>query len=134
MKLYHFAAAHMLDGIRAEGLTRGCIPRFGADGKPVALCMGWQWLTDNPAWEQSWNTREYVPYSRTACRLEVCIPKTARQRLKRWLDVCAEFGPWTADILNVGYTPEEWFVFHGRIPPAWFRGVARNPNEGGVAV
>ncbi len=129
MKLYHFAAAHMLDGIRAEGLTRGCIPRFGSEGKSVAMRLGWQWLTTNPAWEQSWNTCVMVPYSRTAYRIEVCIPKSARARLNRWLGICDEYGPWTVDILNVGYTPEEWFVFDGRIPPAWFRSVERNPNK-----
>ena len=134
MKLYHFAAAHMLNGIQAEGLTRGSIPRFDAHGKPVVLCLGWQWLTDNPAWEQSWNTRTFVPYSRTAYRIEVRVPKSAHTRLKRWLDICGGFGPWTADILNNGYTPEEWFVFCGRIPPAWFRRVERNPDMGEMAV
>lgn len=121
MKLYHFTSPVHIKGCLKEGITKGSIPLI-IQGK-IALATGWQWLTSNPEFKQEWTNGEYstLPYDRTAFRLTVNIPKTAKDKLFRWMDVCKKL-PIIKEMNDFG-DPENWWVFKGRIKPSWIKKV-----------
>jgi len=121
LKLYHFTAAHLLPRVKREGLTLGRIP-WRKGGKTV-LVPGYQWLTSNPEFDQSWCNVRYssLPYDRLAYRITVMIPRDHLPCLLPWLDVCQKNE--MKDVLNDFGDPENWYVFKGRIKPGWFREV-----------
>ena len=116
--LYHFCPKWMLAGIVRDGLTKGSIPFMNADGK-VMLRYGYQWLTMNPDFNQSWNEGSSLPYDRTECRLLVTIPPGDQwERLIPWLSNCQELSNMHVDLNSYG-DPENWIVFRGKIPVEW---------------
>lgn len=121
MKLYHFTSPLHVDGCKKEGICKGSIPLY--QNKRFGLLPGWQWLTTNPSFNQEWANTEFstLPYDRTAFRLTVVIPKTAKKYLHRWLDIHDKFP--TDSCLNAFGDPENWYVFKGRIKPGWIRKV-----------
>lgn len=128
MKLYHFTAAHLWPSIRREGITRGVLPTLEQSGE-IGITRGWQWLTENDSFEQSWcdSAHKSLPYDRNEVRITVCIPKAHRHTLMTWLEM-ATYLPLTAAMLNSYGDPEHWFIFKGKIPPGWFRGVTLKKN------
>jgi hypothetical protein len=125
MKLYHFCAGHMLDGIRREGLTRGVMPVV--KGNEVRPVNGYQWLTVNPSWEQSWEMYSTLKYRRNDFRITVKIPKE-NKLLVKWTELCKfPFMQETASGLNIYGDPGNWFVYCGNIKPACFREIIMNP-------
>ncbi len=121
MKLFHFTSSQHAEGCRREGLTKGAIPMM-VEGK-YGLSHGWQWLTSNPDFKQEWANPDFstLPYDRTGVRFTIVIPKTARSNLYRWLDVSKS--PLIDPAMNAFGDPENWWVFKGRVKPAWIRKV-----------
>lgn len=127
MKLYHYTARHHYEGGDAHAgpgiLHRGLLPNIHPY---IDLRGGMVWLTDSEEWQQSWSTGSVpgVDCDRTEVRVEVVIPKADRFRLKPWREV-----RWRVitdgmrrDLEEYG-DPDRWFVYVGRIPPAWIRGI-----------
>lgn len=119
MKLYHFTSPLHVDGCKKEGVYKGVIPLY--QNGNLGVLSGWQWLTANPDFNQGWANTEFsiLPYDRTAFRIEIVIPKTARKRLYKWLDICSRFP--IDQHLNTYGDPKNWYVFDGRIKPGWIR-------------
>jgi hypothetical protein len=119
--LYHFCPDHMLGPILREGLTKGCIAWF-ENGAP-RFRQGFQWLTRNPSREaQEWCNPIYstLPYDRCANRLTVLIPPEHAVSLSRWSD-CGPLivPPDQLAVLDDFGTPEDHFVYRGKIPVKW---------------
>jgi hypothetical protein len=128
VKLYHFTSPLHVESCKKNGLTRGVIPLL-VNGK-IAILPGYQWLTANPDFNQSWANTEYttLPYDRTAFRLTVVIPKkTAQGQLFKWLDLCHKFP--IDEYLNAYGDPENWHIFKGKIKPSWIRAIDKKPED-----
>ena len=123
MKLYHFTSPLHVDGCLKNGIIKGVIPIY-KDGK-YGLIPGFQWLTLNPDFQQEWANTKYstLSYDRTEYRLTVVIPKTARDRLFKWLDICDSLP--IDEAMNAYGDPENWYIFEGRIKPSWIRKVEK---------
>lgn len=128
MTLYHFCAAHMLKSILAEGLTEGMFPHFeGEKFEPIPRC---QWLTADPdPKKQSWATRVYINYSRTAYRLTVNIPDSYRKKLVRAADFVKEMSEEDQRLVTDWPGSENWYIFRGKIPVKWIVGCHRTEGE-----
>lgn len=121
MTLYHFCPAFLLDAIRAEGLTMGAFPVY--KGGHYSMLMGCQWLTkDSDPKNQSWNTRNLISYSRTEYRLTIEIPESRKKKLHRATDFALNFPPEAQGIVFDWPGHENWYIFCGKIPPAWIIG------------
>ena len=131
MKLYHFCPAHFLPAIRKEGLTKGMIPVFKEN--TAEIVPGFQWLTLNKSFDQSWEKNGSLPYRRNEYRITVKIPKKDNNLIP-WLALCnhTELRPYIEPLNECG-TPENWFVYQGRIRPGMFRGIDLNPDLKEVA-
>ncbi len=129
MKLYHFTSPIHVEGCIKEGINKGSIPLY-KDGR-YGLLPGWQWLTSNPDFNQQWANTEFstLPYDRTAHRLTIVIPKTAKNRLHKWLDICGKLP--IDQHLNAYGDPDNWYVFQGRIKPGWIRQVEQKEAQNG---
>lgn len=127
MRLYHYAKAETEAAILRQGIMKGGIPTQ-RDGR-IGLIDGWQWLTASPDWGQGWAAHRLTNHDRTAIRFTVVIPKSARDRLFPWAAVALTL--FSEDALrgfhDTGDDPRDWYVFNGRIPPAWIRRVERWP-------
>lgn len=127
--LYHFCAAHDLRSILYGGITEGCTPvweegRLRAERKT-------QWLTaDGDPGHQSWNTRQVLPYSRTAYRLTVNIPHSHRKKLLQAKDFMERYPEENAGLVTDWPGSESWYVFLGTIPPAWIAGHRHTEGTG----
>jgi hypothetical protein len=122
MKLFHYAAADSILDIQREGLTEGFV-WLGPD-----RYIRGQWLTDDDDWNQEWATQVFIPENRTAFRFKVCIPKSARGLLHRWEPFARDQGlpPDWLRAFNKE-TSGHWYIFLGRIPPGWLRGLEKRP-------
>lgn len=135
MKLYHYCPLSFLESIKEEGLTKGCIPMF--QKSKVVFGGGFQWLTTNPSFEQSWeNIYTTLPYRRNEVRLTIKIPEGDKNLIK-WLDFCSfnwtdiEKGDSikrTAEILNSFGDPERWYLYSGNVKPEWIKKIVYNPE------
>ena len=133
MKLYHFTPTHLLDDIKIMGLTRGMIPilksgRNGDRKEDFKVIPGYQNLTVNKAFNQSWEEQSSLPYRRNAVRITVKIPKNYRCNLFYWLRFCDAVNLNSARVLNSYGDPENWYVYRGKIPPKWFRAIDFRPG------
>ncbi|OPX91906.1 MAG: hypothetical protein A4E53_00626 [Pelotomaculum sp. PtaB.Bin104] len=128
MKFYHFTSPYHLKPIMVHGITRGVIPT-GTLLNPHFV-HGYQWLTINPEFTQSWNEGSSLPYNRCAFRLTIEIPRQQRNKIIEWLKVCDKIST-MADDLNGYGDPQNWRLYHGEIPPNWIMAVA-NQNYGEV--
>lgn len=128
MKLYHFCSRHHLEGIKTDGLTLGIIP-LSID--PPLLAKGFQWITSNPDFDQSWCKYSTLPYRRNEWRITVKIPKSHAGKKYRWLPLSNELAKHFPNIriLNLYGDPKNWFVFEGTIKPSWFRKIDANPES-----
>jgi hypothetical protein len=123
VKLYHFAPAHLLDGIQKHGLVLGSLPIITET--ETVLVKPCQWLTSDGDFDgQSWATRELILYDRTAVRLTVAIPKTAMDRLWNAHDFLPNMPGESGRIITDWGGSEHWYLFFGKIPPVWIREVA----------
>lgn len=91
------------------------------------MAGGFQWLTANPGWDaQRWATAVAVGYSRTDYRITVRIPRSQHPNLVPWLAICPDTD--MTRYMNAAGGAEDWWIFHGRVKPGWFREIDRNPN------
>jgi hypothetical protein len=131
MRLYHFTARHHLVGASALGsrhagpgiLAVGIQPNPA--GHPLIALPPLVWLTADGSFTQMWSTRP-VPglgCDRTEVRIEVAIPKAARDRLLAYERIRPYVRrDWLDDFEN-GFDLTPWFGFLDRIPVGWLRGV-----------
>lgn len=126
---YHFTSAHAVEKIRSQGLTRGILPwNLDARGRPT-FRKPFQWLTTNPSFSQRWCLLGELPFSRNAYRITVAVPATQIEHLIAWPELVRACNPDSAEELNRnGGDTENWRLFAGSIPPAWF--IAIEPNMG----
>jgi len=129
--LYHFCPDHLWPSIKKKGLRLGKIPT--GESLPnselfnVKLIHGYQWLTLNPEFKQSWNEGSSLPYDRTSLRLTICLPKAELFNLFKW----TEFGktnPLYETLSSFG-DPENWYLFKGVIIPYWIINVNHKNNN-----
>lgn len=120
MQLYHFTALHLLPNILNQGITLGMVP---VNYKPQFI-TGYQWLTVNPDFQQSWNGQINVKYDRAAVRLTIEIPSIWQNKVQNWLQVCRKLSD-VHDDLNCFGDPENWRLFKGVIRPAWIKSVVK---------
>lgn len=121
MALYHFTSPGHIDGCLEEGLTKGHVP---VRLDPPKLLEGWQWLTEDGSFDQSWNTMENLDYDRTAYRITIRVPPLANNKLYRWTSVMDRLvEPQARRSLNAKGDPENWVLFKGVLRPRWFVGV-----------
>jgi len=135
-RLFHYTALHHAEEIRASGgITRGAVPIPSADGRSLAgIGSGWQWLTTDDGWAQSWATRQSIDCDRTECRFVVVVPLEELHRLFRWDREAGRFGftPETARRFaelggGTAASSAAWYVFKGSIPAAWLVALERRP-------
>lgn len=126
MKLYHFTSRHHIQGCINQGLFKGMIP-ISID--PPKLIPGFQWLTKNKSFDQSWCDPKYssLPYARNEYRITIKIPRAQKKNLIRWPDYfeqkLVETG---ASILNEFGDPENWYLFKGIVDSKWFKKIHKN--------
>ncbi len=129
--LYHYTSAHVIDKVRARGLTKGALPwNSDALGNP-RLRRGFQWLTTSPVFnDQAWCTLGQLPFAKNAYRVTVAIPSDRLNRVIEWRALCDRYRPESAEYLNAtGGDTACWRLFVGPIPPSWFIEVCRNTGE-----
>jgi hypothetical protein len=135
-RLYHYTAKHHAEGIiRDRSIHGGVIPVPDAGGEYLAGTVpGWQWLTSDPAWRQSWATQLKHNCDRTEVRFTVAIPLLELHRLQRWDKVAADYG-YDAELarkfreIGGGTDSSQWFIFRGAIPADWIVGFDERPER-----
>lgn len=136
MRVFHYTALHHARDIIVSGaISKGAIPVPDAAGEYlVGHVPGWQWVTTDADWRQSWATRLHHTCDRTEVRLVVEIPLLELHRLKQWDKVAADYG-YTPAIakafaeINGGTDSSPWFVFQGPIPTRWIVDQERRPSD-----
>ena len=123
MRLYHFAPAHMVDGIIAGGLTKGATPGLNSYGGLVGFITDTQWLTKESDFnKQAWATQKLIDYDRTAYRLSVVIPITHYNNLydmDKFLKYIIQDG--TKTMIRETPGNKDWYVYLGKIPADWIK-------------
>ncbi len=139
MKLFHFCPAHALTGIQTHGISKGVLPwneRMELDlrnRKEVLVpgfVPGWQWLTENPDWEQEWaRPQPGAMFRKDEFRLTVVIPPAigGEAQLVRWDAIDAKNAPDSRVYINSFADHRFWWLFRGSIRPAWILATDRNP-------
>jgi hypothetical protein len=128
MRVYHFTARHRLEPVFRYGLTKGLTPVI--DGGKAGRIPGYQWLTKNPGFRQTWNEASLLPFDRTAYRIEIVIPRSAKRQLLPWPQWKTELGERMIPGFDVHGDPKNWLIFKGTVPPAWFRTITANRQAG----
>jgi len=128
MKLYHFTSRHHINGCMKEGLTRGGIPEVA--GFKLSWINGYQWLTTNSSFDdQKWEKPSGIlKYRRNEYRITIKIPKAKRQNLIKWTDFIKEMKLNITEHLNAFGGHEDWYLYHGKVKPKWFRNIDKNPK------
>ena len=129
MKLYHFTAKHLLDGILKEGLTKGAIPLITPQGLRLATPV--QWLTTNKDFDQVWNTKLIIKYDRNDVRLTVKIPNTELGRnLIKWTDfiVIPEMQATAQSLNDKEGDFNNWYIYAGIVKKHWIRDIEHKSN------
>ena len=126
MRLYHFCPEWMLEDILRQGLTLGSLVAQGPNAE-IMLVPGYQWLTKNREWNQSWCEFSSRPYKRNEIRLAIKIPFMRCKQAIPWLRFCAKNPNPSWRNLNAYGDPDNWYVYHGNIPPNWIEKVYYNP-------
>jgi len=128
IKLYHFTAKHLLNGIMDHGIRFGKVPSFGKTGSAgkfefLGFIKGYQWLTTNSDFDQSWAKQTHLKYTRTDYRLQILIKQREKNKLIKWTYFAKKnahrLAGATHELLNLpeGSDPENWYLFKGVIRP-----------------
>lgn len=119
MRLYHFTTERLWRRVKRQGLTLGMVPidrsRLG-----VRMLTGYQWLTENPDFAPDWATQNLIGYRRDDVRIAVEFPHEVLSRLHRWDDIGPRVCGNMLGELNDGFAHHEWWLFEGKVHPAWF--------------
>jgi hypothetical protein len=132
MTLYHFTSLKHIRGCLAEGLTKGHVP---TQLEPPELASGWQWLTTDESFQQSWNTMTNLDYDRTAYRITITLPYYAAGKVYRW----EKKGPKlckrsTYETLSSQGDPENWRLFKGTLHPQWMVDVTAKEGHPAIEI
>lgn len=125
MIFYHFTSRVHIGAVAKEGISLGSVPDFVQN--KLALRYGWQWVTTNKSFDQAWhNPKETsLSYDRTEFRITINIPRLHMFKLKPWIKVCRSINM-RENLASYGDS-ENWKVFRGTIPTAWFERIDRKP-------
>lgn len=126
MILYHFTAARLVERIKREGITLGGVLDI-VKGQTV-IRRGHLWLTVNANfYDQEWNSMETILYDRAEFRITVEVPTAEAHKVINWVEFCNNGGVHkeVSRTLNALGDPENWRLFKGAIPPAWFTAIDR---------
>lgn len=96
---------------------------------PVKLIPGFQWLTKNKSFDQSWTDPKLstLPYQRNEYRITIKVPRASRKNLIRWLDYFEQkLKGSEASVLNDFGDPENWYLFKGIVESKWFKKIHKN--------
>lgn len=92
------------------------------------LQNGYQWLTSNPDFKQSWaKGTGRLPYKRNEVRLTVSIPEEFYKNLKPW-EQMKLLTPAVAGLLSLYGDPENWLLYEGTISPEWVTEIVNNED------
>ena len=134
MTLYHFTASQHIAKINTtgpgSGIRLGVVPFSLRPNGGMNFMKGWQWLTENPDWDQEWDnpgTLSKLPFRRTEWRITVDIPSLYTFKVVRWPAFDARYQPPSREYLNAFRGNHHWRLFHGAIPVSWFVAVEHNP-------
>ena len=128
MIFYHFTSKHHVGGCKNTGLIMGVLP-MSID--PPNFKNGYQWLTTNPDFDQSWDRGKNLPYDRTDYRLTIEIPDKHKSKLLKFTTDIKKIIPKFIYEALFGYgEPDNWYAYHGLIPSKWIKKVERNPADG----
>lgn len=125
MKLYHWTADHLIEGIKRDGLNHGRTPFFNDEINAIDFLNGHIWLTDDGNYEnQKWAIPVSINYSRREWRIEINIPNHCQGNVWPMRKVCEMLG----DSMLPGFNdyPEmtdHWFVHMGAIPRQYFKSI-----------
>jgi len=128
-RLYHFTSRYHINSVKKDGIALGCILH---KAKNVHTFLeGYQWLTQNPDWNQKWDEGSSLDYYRTDFRITIRIAKNMVKRVTPWNPMSKILGlsEETVSILNSFGDPENWFIYTGTIKPKWFIKVDSYPWE-----
>jgi hypothetical protein len=128
IRLYHFCPRWMLNDILKQGLTLGKIPYWSEIMGSVQFVRGYQWLTKNSDWKQSWCEHSTLPYRRDEVRLTVELPQYPTGRILPWLEYCLVHPDQLQKDLNAYGDPWNWVLFRGNIEPGWIEKHELNPS------
>lgn len=127
MKLYHFTAKYLLKGIMDYGIRFGKVPVFGQGRKKdeyefLNFIKGYQWLTTNPDFDQSWAKQSYLKYTRNDYRLQILIKQRENNKLVKWTEFAKKnshrIPEATHGFLKLqGADTQNWYLFKGVIRP-----------------
>ena len=125
MRLYHFTAAHHVEGGR--GHSGPGIRAIGIQPNlhPLIALPPMVWLTEDGSWSQMWSPRKVpgVACDRTEVRLSVLVPKAARDRLLTYDRIRPFVQPDWREDFEGGFDLSVWRAYMGRIPWSWVRGM-----------
>lgn len=133
IKLFHFTSGQHLPLIHVQGITKGVIPwsqNEAGEAGEVGMVGGWQWLTQNPDWQQDWarpTPASSLTFRRDEWRITVEIPEAQARRLVSWREMDRTRRPQSAEFINAFKDAPLWHLYKGPIPPDWFAAVDRNP-------
>ena len=114
--VYHFTARRFFRSILIRGI---CFGKILKSFSPLAFINGYQWVTINPDFEQSWaKGTGRLSYKRNEVRFTIQIPEGEKHRLKPWNQM-RFMVPETAEDLSSFGDPENWCLFEGTICSSW---------------
>lgn len=128
--LYHFCSGPHLLGINKGGIAKGVIPFRMLDNGHPTLLRGYQWLTRDHEWDQSWADawlNRKLPFRKNEYRLTIDIPHFAMHQVISWPEFAVKFNPPSREFLSSFRGHQHWYLFRGPIPVSWISETVRNP-------
>lgn len=126
---YHFTSSMHLLGVKKSGIEKGAIPFRMLDDGRITFMRGYQWLTLDGEWDQSWATPELsnLPYRKNEYRLTVQVPNFAMRNLVSWSEYSQKVNPPSALYIQSFRGYRHWWLYNGIIPFIWVVAVDHNP-------
>lgn len=126
--LYHFTARRLIYSIIRDGIRPGAVVHSDALGRHF-IQGGYVWLTTNPSFDQAWDVRKLIPYSRTDIRIALKIGAYYRKNLIPWLSYYQRHRHTIDPALNAHGDPENWFLYKGHIHTSEFIEISERSDD-----